>query len=319
MASPIFHIGYHKTATTWFQNRFYPAVANAVVMPRDQLREILILPRALEFDVQRVHAALAALGNPAGNPAGDPAGRTGRVVFCDEELSGNIHSGGHHGCLTTELARRIHAAAPDAQVVVFLRNQVDMIASVYRQYVRVGGTYGIDRYLHHWGIRPNRAPLFDLGHFDYHRLVRYYVELFGREQVKVCLFEDFKMDNRGFLAEYARDLQLEVDLDQVDYRPELPAYGDWSLRLARLLNVFSREELPYKYYLLHIPRLHRWGHRVLGSWNQLSLLKRSSPARQFLGARMVAEIETRCGASNAALQAEFGLGLAERGYPLGNP
>lgn len=297
MASPIFHIGYHKTATTWFQNRFYPRVSNAVVMPRARLRELLILPRALEFEVAPLHAELHAT--------------EGRLIFCDEELSGNIHTGGHHGCLTVDLARRLHASAPDAHVVLFLRNQIDMIASVYRQYVRVGGTYGIDRYLHHEKIRPNRAPLFDLGHFDYHRLVSHYVELFGREQVHVYLFEDFKRDNRGFLADYARDLHLEIDLEAVDYSTDLQGYGDWSVRFARLLNVFSREELPYKYYLLHVPRLHGWGHKVLTSWNRLSLFSKVSPARQYLGARNVAEIEARFAESNAALQREFGLELGE--------
>jgi len=302
MAPPIFHIGYHKTATTWFQNRFYPAVSNAAVVPRDRLRELLILPRALDFDVGLLHAELAAAD--------------GRKIFCDEELSGNIHTGGHHGCLTVDLARRLHAAAPEAQVVVFLRNQIDMIASVYRQYVRVGGTYGIDRYLHHVGIRPNRAPLFDLGHFDYHRLVGHYVDLFGRERVKVCLFEDFKRDNRGFLANYARDLELEVDLEAIDYSTDLPAYGDWSVRFARLLNVFSRDELPFKYYLVHVPRLHSWGHRMLTGWNQLSWFKKSSPAKQYLGPDNVAEIESRFAESNAALQGEFGLDLKANGYPV---
>lgn len=304
MASPIFHIGYHKTATTWFQNRFYPAVENATVVPRDRLRELLILPRALDYDPGSVRQALAAM--PAAGPA----------VFCDEELSGNIHSGGHHGCLTKDLAQRIHAAAPTARVVIFLRSQVDMVASVYRQYVRVGGSYGIDRYLHHDQIRPNRAPLFDLGHFDYHRLVSYYVELFGRDQVKVYLFEDFKRDNRGFLAGYAQDLDLQVELGAVDFTPELPAYGDWSVRLARCWNLLSREEIPYKHYLLHLPRSHAWGHRVLTRLNRLGLLRKCSSARDYLGARNVAEIESRLAASNAALAAEFGLGLEERGYPV---
>lgn len=302
MASPIFHIGYHKTATTWFQNQFYPAVANVTVMPRDRLRKSLILPRALDFDVTPVHADLSCLDT--------------HMVFCDEELSGNIHSGGHHGCLTVELARRLHAAAPDGQVVIFLRNQVDMIASVYRQYVRVGGTYGVDRYLWHQGIRPNRAPLFDLGHFDYHSLIQHYVGLFGRDQVKIYLFEDFKNDSRTFLAGYARDLELEVDLDALNYSPDLPAYGDWSVRIARLANLFSREELPYKYYLLHIPRVHGWLHQMLSNWNRVDWLRKASPAKRYLGRQNVAEIEAHFAESNAALEEEFELGLPERGYPV---
>jgi len=302
MAPPIFHIGYHKTATTWFQNRFYPAVSNARSVPRDRLRELLILPRALEFDPAASQAELGADDQ--------------RAIFCDEELSGNIHTGGHHGCLTADLARRLHAVDPEGQVVIFLRNQIDMIASVYRQYVRVGGNYGVGRYLRHEGIRPNRAPLFDLGHFDYHRLIACYVDLFGRDRVKVCLFGDFRRDNRSFLASYAHDLDLELDLDAIDYGADLPAYGDWSVRLARVLNAFSREEIPFKYYFAHVPRLHGWGHKVLTRLNNASFFKAASPATEYLGDRTVSEIKARFASSNAALQEELGLDLHDHGYPV---
>ena len=130
------------------------------------------------------------------------------------------------------------------------------------------------------------------------------------------MFEDFKNDSRTFLAGYARDLELEVDLDALNYSPDLPAYGDWSVRIARLANLFSREELPYKYYLLHIPRVHGWLHQMLSNWNRVDWLRKASPAKRYLGRQNVAEIEARFAESNAALEEEFELGLPERGYPV---
>ena len=34
----IFHIGYHKTASTWFQQRFYPFVENLSNVSRDDIK-----------------------------------------------------------------------------------------------------------------------------------------------------------------------------------------------------------------------------------------------------------------------------------------
>ena len=34
----IFHIGYHKTATTWFQKHFYPSVSNCKLIERHSIR-----------------------------------------------------------------------------------------------------------------------------------------------------------------------------------------------------------------------------------------------------------------------------------------
>ena len=43
MPRPIVHIGYHKTATTWFQKHFYPCVRNARFVARERVRDEITL------------------------------------------------------------------------------------------------------------------------------------------------------------------------------------------------------------------------------------------------------------------------------------
>ena len=301
-ASTIFHVGFHKTATTWFQTRVYPTVSNATMLPTDTVRELLIAPRAFEFDPE---TTLRELDRVAG-----------RTILCHEELSGNIHSAGLHGMLSKEIAGRLHRTDPGGHVVILLRNQFDMAVSAYRQYVRVGGTYRLDRYVHPAGHRPHRAPLFDFGHLDYRLLVEHYLGLFGRERVSVFLFEELQRDSAAFLDGFLGRLGLVAEPADIDHRPERAGYGDRTMQLARVLNAFSADELPYKYHLVHIPGSHRVAQRLLDRINQVPAFARKRPAVELLGPETVQAIRDRFGESNRRLAFELDLPLAAHGYPI---
>ncbi len=70
MIRPLVHIGYHKTATTWFQRRFYPRVAGRRYIPQPIVRRALLTPHALHFDLE---AARRLLGD-----------RLDDVILCEE-------------------------------------------------------------------------------------------------------------------------------------------------------------------------------------------------------------------------------------------
>jgi hypothetical protein len=132
---PIVHIGYHKTATTWFQKRLWPNLASHDYVPREVTQRALLDPPGMHFD-----AALASevLGL---------ATRSRPVVVSEENLSGYIHNGGLHGLLAPEMARRIKAVLPAARIVIFIRRQPDAVRASYSQYLAAGGTFGLRRYL----------------------------------------------------------------------------------------------------------------------------------------------------------------------------
>jgi len=129
MSRPIVHIGYHKTGTSWFQKNFYPRVRNAGYLGRQAVRDAFLNTTAFAFDPDKAAEVLSAETD-------------GRPIICEEDLSGHYYNGGCLESLSKDIAYRIHAVYPQAQIVIFIRNQLDMIRSTYLQYIRSGGTEG---------------------------------------------------------------------------------------------------------------------------------------------------------------------------------
>lgn len=309
MSRSIVHIGYHKTATNWFQRNYYPSVRNRRYVHRKKVKRAFLTDSALKFDAARASAALEV-------DAFDD------LILCEEELSGNIHTGGLFGCFTKEIAQRLRTVLPDAEIVIFIRNQVDMIASVYKQYIKEGGTYSVDRYLHPYrylprsGFQPAKAPLFSFDHFDYHALLSLYRELFGVERVHVFLYEEFSRDNRAFLDRFAERFGLDVDIATVPKSRPNPPYGRFILPMARTLNWLSYRDVLYKKYLLHIPLMYKVRGALLERMNRLPVLGANVPAARILGGANLVYIRDYYAPSNRRLADVTDLPLAEYGYPL---
>jgi hypothetical protein len=138
--SPILHVGYHKTGTTWLQRSFFPRARGLTLVTPLAIRCELLVPSLVAFDPKRARASLLD-------------GCSDRLVVSEEELSGNLHTGGLHGAFSEELAARLHAAFSEGRVLVFIRNQTRMILSAYKQYIKSGGTHRIRRFL-----QPSRSP-----------------------------------------------------------------------------------------------------------------------------------------------------------------
>ena len=225
---PVVHIGYHKTATTWLQERFLPSLGDRVtVFGLDDLWGELIAPPPLEFDPERCR----------GHFAGLLAAHPGRVcVFSAERLCGNPHSGGYDAA---ELAGRIREVFETAAILIVVREQVSMLVSNYKQYVRMGGICGFEEY--HSPPCDGRIPLFRLGHFRYHHLVERYVRLFGERHVLVLPYELLRQDRAAFVRRVLDHLGLdgveppEPGLDAREY----VSLTDMQVRLKRWVNLLG--------------------------------------------------------------------------------
>jgi hypothetical protein len=303
------HIGYHKTATNWFQRRYYPGIENAHYVHRKRVRQALLSDSAFHFDVRRARQALNA-----------PEGK--RLILCEEELSGNIHNGGLFGCLSKEAACRIRDLLPGASVVIFIRNQVDMIASVYNQYVKEGGTHRPRRYLFHErylsdsGFASRYAPLFSFDHFEYLPLIRHYQRLFGTDRVHVYAFETFRADISGFMRAYEATHGLQAQWPQVKEDRVNLSYKLPVLYLARLLNRFTYQDVIDKRFCFSIPGFYKQRRNVLNAVNRLGFIGGTPGPAAVLGRDVVDYIQQRYAASNRDIVRLLDLPLGQYGYPL---
>lgn len=306
---PIVHIGYHKTATTWFQEQVYPNSVSHRWIPRAMARRALLDPPGLSFSAAEARRQLH-----------DPDDRRPPVI-CEENLSGYIHNGGLHGLMAPEAARRIREVFPDALILITIRAQPEMIAASYVQYVRGGGTYGPRRYLFapHYltGARRHayKQPLFAFEHFEYDRLIAHYDALFGAENVVVLPYEALRHDPAAFLDRLADATGIRLRRAAIAHREANRSFGRLTIAIGRLLGLFTARSVVDKAWLISIPGFYELRRLIL------KLVSRhDAPARpdQVLGRAIVDHILARYAESNRRLARSRGLGLRELGYPMGD-
>lgn len=311
MTEALIHIGYHKTATTWFQQVYYPLARDATYVPRAVVRQAFLQDGAFTFDPARARALIDS-----------HTGGAARLVLCEEGLSGYPHNGAMMGCLSKEVAGRLKATLPEARIVIFIRAQAEAIAATYQQYLRGGGTHRPHRYLFPYDYlygaiaQPHKVPRFSFDHFAYDRLIACYEELFGADRVHVFLYEAFRRDPVDFLADYGRRLDLDVPPAAVSLKPRNRSYSQAVLGLARLLNHFTSRTVQDKQCLVHIPGWYGARGKLLEG---LSRVGRPPSAVQLLGPETVTWIAQQFWESNLRLVGRLGLPLARCGYPVDPP
>jgi hypothetical protein len=148
-------------------------------------------------------------------------------------------------------------------------------------------------------------------------LLRLYRQLFGRQRIHVYLYEAFKADRRGFVRALCRQLELDYpDVPTVDgpRNASLPAAA---LPVVRRINFFTAGRVLDKNHIVHIPGAFWLGRGVGRVASRLSATHRGSDLSALIPERRMRQIEAYYSESNRYLAAEFGLPLAEYGYPLG--
>ena len=201
--SPLIHVGYHKTGTTWLQRFLFDNAAAGYTMPvsADTIFARFVLPNALDFDADRCRQDLC--------PGISQAMAGGLVaVLSVERLSGNPHSGGYDARGDRRAAddRDSRGEDPDRDPGAGERHRVVL------QPVRQGRRHAAARRILD-PPRDFRFPQFDFDYFKYHRLVELYIRLLGAERVLVLAYEEFLNEPRTFLAKLQAFAENDVDLD----------------------------------------------------------------------------------------------------------
>ncbi|MBF9036668.1 hypothetical protein HKCCE2091_20730 [Rhodobacterales bacterium HKCCE2091] len=187
----LIHIGYHKTATTWMQAQlFTPRHGFRMLADHDEIFARVVQPHGLWFDPAPMQDLIAD------RSAGLPAGHV--PVVSSEILTGHPFHGGQ---MSDDYARRLHAIAPGAKILVSIRAQLKILPSVYMQYLLRGGTMPCETFFDgtdvpgFFGFRPE--------HFEYDRLIALYQDLFGAENVYILTQESLAADMEAAAAALA--------------------------------------------------------------------------------------------------------------------
>ena len=192
---PVIHIGWHKCASTYLQQRVFPllganyqplgAFPAGIPAPEGAASLIDFLESSDEFDTGLFKELL-------GVPHDDRL-----LVISSEEISG--HSLGYEVIDPFVTARNLARTFPKARIVAVIRHQLDYILSLYCYRVCVRGHEyrSLERFL----AEDGESGLF--AHIEYDRLIAEYVSLFGRENVLVLPIELLRRDSSEFFRSLA--------------------------------------------------------------------------------------------------------------------
>jgi hypothetical protein len=229
----------------------------------------------------------------------------GPIVVSDEQFYGSPWD----GCaLRKRNSDRIAAIFPDAQIVVVLRNQRDVLQSLYLQYIKTGGSA-------HWGdfLKSKAHPLVtSCAYYKYGHYVNYLIDTFGKDRIKVLLYEDFELDPSGYLNQWCTILGIETN----SWDKSILSYGDNPsispsfVPVMRLTNKFT-SSIRQPYLLLP-----RFSHKVtLKCMIKCSAFFRQKVRKWLIPVGAVEAFLVDCHESNRLLEQLINRDLGGLGYP----
>lgn len=236
-----FHIGYHKTATLWLQRAYFPHHSGVGLICKtkapweDPFFHYLVATPEQKFCAEHcrelLHTKISQI----------PDRDSKRIIMISaERLSGFPMSGGFD---SVNIANRIHRVAPEAKIIVVVREQLDMIRSVYKQMVVEGYPGSIEQMLNK---KSWKMAGFNRAFYEYDALIKVYVALFGPSKVLVLPYKLLRKDSDQFIHQMCNFLEIGVvpppETSEVVNR-SLPAS---CIGLFRRLNRFRKTEInPY--------------------------------------------------------------------------
>ena len=269
MAKPLlFHVGYHKTGTTWLQRRlFTERYGYRQLADHDEIFRTLVQPHGLWFDPQDMRRLV---DRRMVDVAEDIV-----PVVSSEIMVGNPFHGGWGSDI---FARRIREIAPEARILFTIRSQLKILPSLYMQYLSRGGTMSCEHFFS--GIEVPGYYAFDAKHFHYHRLVALYQELFGAENVLVVTQEQLQDDVDGFvrgIAGFSGNEHSQV-LQARDMGKQSPSYPEYAAPVLRRVNHIQRN-------IFNPQPVLPIGTGTRGPYKVMGYVLKTAPFRSVLGDR----------------------------------
>lgn len=241
---PIIHIGYSKTGSIWFRKVFYPKVENSYYMSRSELLELIISPSFLEFDAIKIRLIV------------EERIQNKRLIICDDLLLGGLVIGYGYGEFIYVIAMRLSQVFPEAKIIIFIRNQIDVLESAYSHYIKLGGTFSVKKYL---GIkRENKTRcdfwehgLFNPSLYKYSSIIDMYRSFFNCNNVHVFLYEDFAREGQQFIDQYCNILDLNYIVVNTGLKVNT-RFSYYTLITVKFLNHFKSGGVYEKNYYFNM-------------------------------------------------------------------
>jgi hypothetical protein len=215
------HIGYPKAASTALQNGFFgkhPQLLHLGCGARghsdywDDLGYIdkniniameidLRYRNSLSYDAEKVNAHFQKYFTQAKNSKDIKA-----CGISNENYSFQWN----YGIDIEEKARRLHEIfGSDTKIIIITREQKDLLKSLYKEQIRFGYAGSYNDFLQYLWNYKDRSFFYE---FCFDKVVSVYERYFGKENIHIFTFEDFKTKQTEFLSSLSDFLTIKSDL-----------------------------------------------------------------------------------------------------------
>jgi len=301
----LIHIGYPKTGTTWFQNSFFNKIQNFSFIDRREVKEDFILPNSLDFNADKIREKYKGISKP--------------LILSHELLVGGmIHMGGINGILTQEFAKRLNAVFPNAHIIIFIRNQIDHIASAYNQYIRGGGNLNINKYLYQDSFDAlNKFFFFSFAFLEFDKIISFYKTRFGENNIHVFMYEKFKDNPEQFIKEFCSQFDIKANLSDINYEPTNISFRKYIKPIFKSANLLYRRAVIHKINFFKLDKFHETVKYRLNLWNKHKIFGQFEDSKQILGKKNYDFIKNYYKEPNKKLIDQHGLvDIKKYNYPL---
>ncbi len=223
----VLHIGMPRAASTYFQNHVFPRVEGfrAYSVETTQyhpvFQKILYQDESI-FDLDQTRAELQTMIES-------------NAILSNELFVGQtLYLGSTN---RTRTAQRLHALFPDAEILLVMRNQVNLLEALYSIGVYGGNTLSPESFISFNGQEGRTRPMYPTFQskestvsYYYSSIINTYKALFG--DVKVMLFEDFQRDSEGFIDAMCSHFGWKLGGDEVK-RKINPTLSERKLSMIR--------------------------------------------------------------------------------------
>ncbi|UUY09343.1 sulfotransferase [Pseudomonas sp. J452] len=313
--APLLHIGYPKNLSKWLQkNLFIPEVGFIKYMSPDVIHELLVAKKPFRFDCHALQGKANVVIARARKLLPDQQAAQLIPVVSSEALVGNLFCGGYDAEL---LAQRLLEAFPQARILIVVREQKQMIRSLYSTAVAWGLPHKLKDFLAPHD--ENIVPQFNLDFLCYDALVARYQAMFSKERVVVVPYELFKNNPEAFVGEVMKaypDTLVSTKLKELPFN-ETVNQGQTIVetKIQRLLNRWVLST-PFNYGGWLKDRDGWRGFR--NTWR--APLRRDGYLVRSLDRRLAQEVDALTqnafAESNRRLSRLIGMDLGELGYEM---
>ena len=237
-AAPIFHIGLHKTGSTFLQAHFWGNSGYFIFDRHRIISKKILRPYFGDFNADDIRHEII-------NKFGDA------FICSSEDLCGNpLATAG--GFVSDGILCRIHELFPEAKIVVFLREQTDYLQSLYVQHVKYGGTASLEKMLYPHQLQAILNPRFSPEYLQYDRFLDRIAQLFGRENLYAYSYHELKR-GEALLRQLDSDLGLGISQFPGAEKSENVKMHKYTLFCSRFLNHFTDKIHPSKQCWVNLP------------------------------------------------------------------